>query len=65
MKKRNRSVRGLTSGRKPRSRKLLERGIETDADCVNLMSALMYDLVAGRVSPRDGNRVTRMVKIRE
>jgi hypothetical protein len=39
----------------PRSLIYTERGIRTAADFANVMSALMGDLIAGRVTPQVGN----------
>jgi len=39
----------------PRSLGLAERGIRTGKDFANVMSALMSDLLAGRVTPNIGN----------
>lgn len=39
----------------PRSLIISERGIRTGADFANVMSALMGDLIAGRVTPQVGN----------
>lgn len=38
-----------------RSIEISERGIRTGADFANLMSALMSDLISGRVTPEVGN----------
>lgn len=40
---------------KPRSLAISEKGIRTGADFANVMSALMGDLIAGRVTPQVGN----------
>ena len=40
---------------KPRSELVAAKGIQTGADFANLMSALMSDLVSGRVAPGVGN----------
>lgn len=40
---------------KPRSLAISERGIRTGADFANVMSALMGDLIAGRITPQVGN----------
>jgi hypothetical protein len=34
-----------------------ERGVKTSADFANMMSALMTDIISGRVSPQVGNAV--------
>lgn len=39
----------------PRSLAIAEKGIKTGRDFANMMSALMSDLVAGRVTPNIGN----------
>ena len=39
----------------PRALAISERGIRTGADFANVMSALMGDLIAGRVTPQVGN----------
>lgn len=39
----------------PRSLIYTERGIRTAADFANVMSALMGDLISGRVTPQVGN----------
>lgn len=39
----------------PRALAISERGIRTSADFANVMSALMGDLIAGRVTPQVGN----------
>lgn len=39
----------------PRSLKIAERGIKTSHDFADLMSALMSDLIDGRVAPNVGN----------
>ena len=40
---------------RPRALEISERGIRTGADFANVMSALMGDLIAGRVTPQVGN----------
>ena len=40
---------------KPRSLKVAEHGIKTGHDFANFMSALMSDLIEGRVTPNIGN----------
>ncbi len=39
----------------PRSLRFSEQGIRTGADFAHLMSALMGDIIAGRVTPAVGN----------
>lgn len=39
----------------PRSLHISERGIRTGTDFANMMSALMSDIIAGRVTPQVGN----------
>lgn len=39
----------------PRSLAIADRGIKTGSDFADMMSALMSDLVAGRVTPQIGN----------
>jgi hypothetical protein len=39
----------------PRSLSISEAGIKTGSDFANLMSALMSDIIAGRVTPSTGN----------
>lgn len=39
----------------PRSLGISEKGIHTGADFAGLMSALMSDIIAGRVTPQVGN----------
>jgi len=41
--------------RKPRSLPIAERGIRIDRDFANFMSALMSDLIDGRIAPQIGN----------
>lgn len=41
--------------RKPRSLTIAEAGVNTGKDFAQLMSALMSDLIAGRVTPSVGN----------
>lgn len=43
------------SGTNPRSAAIAERGIRTGADFAGLMSALMGDIISGRVTPGVGN----------
>src|SRR5690242_17362619 len=43
------------NGHVPRSLKIAEKGIKTGHDFANLMSALMSDLIEGRVAPNVGN----------
>lgn len=45
---------GRSSGN-PRSLSISEAGIKTGSDFANLMSALMSDIIAGRVTPSTGN----------
>lgn len=42
---------------KPQSLALAERGVRTGTDFANLMSTLMSDLIAGRMTPQTGNAV--------
>ena len=39
----------------PRSLAIADRGIKTGSDFADMMSALMSDLIAGRVTPQIGN----------
>lgn len=39
----------------PRSLAISERGIRTGSDFANLMSAMMGDIISGRVTPAVGN----------
>ena|SRR5690349_18472431 len=41
--------------KQPRSLRAAERGVKTGHDFANLMSALMSDLIDGRVTPAIGN----------
>lgn len=41
----------------PRSLAISERGIKTGSDFAGMMSALMGDLIAGRITPQVGNAV--------
>lgn len=41
----------------PRALAISERGIRTGADFANVMSSLMGDLMAGRITPQVGNAV--------
>lgn len=41
--------------KKPRSATLAELGVNTSGDFANLMSALMSDLITGRIPPNVGN----------
>lgn len=43
------------AGKEPRSLKIAEKGIKTGHDFANLMSALMTDLISGRITPATGN----------
>lgn len=43
------------SNTNPRSLAISEAGIRTGSDFANLMSALMSDIIAGRVTPSIGN----------
>jgi len=43
------------SGSTPRSLAIAERGVKTGHDFANLMSALMSDIIEGRVTPSIGN----------
>lgn len=43
------------SAKKPRSVEFAEGSIRTGADFANLMSALMGDIISGRVTPAVGN----------
>ena len=46
---------GETSSTDPRSLAISERGISTGSEFAGLMSALMGDIIAGRVTPAIGN----------
>lgn len=52
-----------------RSLYIAERGIRTGSDFANLMSTLMSDIIAGRVTPQVGNAAcnagTKLLKIVE
>jgi hypothetical protein len=41
--------------KKPRSLAIAERGVKTGGDFASLMSALMSDIIEGRVTPNIGN----------
>jgi len=41
--------------KKPRSLVIAERGVKTGTDFASLMSALMSDIIEGRVTPNIGN----------
>lgn len=43
------------STQEPRSLAISERGIRTGGDFASLMSALMSDIIGGRVTPQVGN----------
>lgn len=45
----------LAKGKSPRSLGIADRGIRNSHDFANLMSALMSDLIGGRVTPSIGN----------
>lgn len=45
----------VSRNERPRALEISERGIRTGADFANVMSALMGDLIAGRVTPQVGN----------
>ena len=45
----------VTSAQQPASLAISERGIRTGGDFAMLMSALMSDILGGRVSPQVGN----------
>ena len=47
----------------PRSQAILQRGIRTPQDYVDLMIALMQDTLAERLTPRESNRIARSVKM--
>ena len=47
--------RDTSPAKPPRSLAAAERGIKTGRDFANLMSALMSDLIEGRVTPSVGN----------
>lgn len=53
----------------PRSLVFAERGIRTGSDFANMMSALMSDIIAGRITPQVGNAAcnagTKLLKIVE
>lgn len=42
---------------RPKMLQFSERGIRTDADFANMMSALITDLAAGDISPQTGNAI--------
>jgi hypothetical protein len=44
-----------TEDKTPRSLAIAARGVKTGADFANLMSALMSDLIEGRVAPQIGH----------
>lgn len=46
-----------SSDEKPRSLSISEKGIRTGADFANVMSSMMGDLIAGRITPQVGNAV--------
>ena len=48
---------GRGNNPQPKALEFSERGIATGADFANVMSALMADLIAGRVTPQVGNAV--------
>lgn len=53
-----RSAAAIEAGRKkpePRTLSIATRGIRTGADFSDMMSALMSDLIEGRISPEVGN----------
>ena len=45
----------IVAAEKPRSLAISEKGIKTAGDFANLMSALMSDIIDGRVTPSIGN----------
>ena len=45
----------VTRSEQPRALAISERGIRTGADFANVMSALMGDIISGRVTPGVGN----------
>jgi phage tail sheath protein FI len=45
----------LATNKQPRSLAIATRGVKTGGDFANLMSALMSDLIEGRVTPQMGN----------
>lgn len=49
------SKKGVKKQSAPRSLEIAKRGIKTDADFANMMSALMSDLIEGNVTPSVGN----------
>lgn len=58
--------------RPPRSQVIAERGIKTDLDFADLMSALMSDVIAGTVTPgianatcNAGGKLLRIVELRQ
>ena len=51
------SKRGAKVDTKPDSLAIADGGIKTGTDFANLMSTLMSDLIAGRVTPQIGNAV--------
>lgn len=46
---------GLAGGKTPRSLAIASKGVKTGHDFANLMSALMSDIIEGRVTPSIGN----------
>lgn len=55
-KSNNETNSGMAAGKQPSvSLKISERGLATSQDFASFMSALMGDLVAGRISPMVGN----------
>lgn len=51
----HKSKKSVEDSRTPRSLEIAQRGIKTDSDFANMMSALMSDLIEGKVTPSVGN----------
>lgn len=49
----------MDSDKEPRSLAVAEKGIRTSNDLANLMSALMSDIVEGRVTPRASRAICK------
>jgi hypothetical protein len=52
---RNKAPDQVRANHKPRSLEIAAKGVRTGHDFANLMSALMSDLIEGRVTPSIGN----------
>ncbi len=52
---RNKEATTSAASSRPRSLEISDRGIKTGGDFADMMSALMSDLIAGRVTPQIGN----------